>query len=166
MIKILVSACLMGEKVRFDGAHKRIDHPQFQKWQSENRLVLVCPEVIGGLSVPRPPAEIVGEGAGRGVLDGKAKVFTKQGEDVSEAFVRGAQRSLELAIEHQVGLAILKARSPSCGNIEVYDGTHSGTRISGSGTAAAALQAKGIRVFNEAQIDEAAAYLSTLTAVE
>tara|TARA_Y100000748_G_scaffold198771_1_gene166588 strand:+ start:2566 stop:3045 length:480 start_codon:yes stop_codon:yes gene_type:complete len=155
--KLLISACLLGQRVRYDGGG--FDPVQLLlDWQSEGRLVVVCPEVAGGLPTPRPPAEIPG-GQGALVLAGEQVVVTDQGEDVSAAFIRGAEQALALVRKHRIRYALLKARSPSCGNVENYDGSFSGVRVSGEGVTAAALRQAGVRVFNEEQLGELRALL-------
>jgi uncharacterized protein YbbK (DUF523 family) len=160
MEKILVSACLLGAKVRYHGGDAASLHPTLRRWQQEGRLVAVCPEVDGGLETPRPPAEIVGPDAGSGVVARVAFVRTSAGADVTRQFLAGAARTLETAQRERVRVAILKEGSPSCGSSFVYDGTFSGTRAAGTGVTAALLAQNGIRVFSEAEIDQAAAWLS------
>lgn len=153
MHKILVSRCLLGHRVRYDGgAHGPYD--LLQQWLDEGRVVALCPEVAGGLPTPRAPAEIAG-GQGAQVLDGCLPVLTIEGDDVTGAFVEGAQQALELVHEHGIRMALLKARSPSCGNLENYDGSFSGVRVAGEGVTAALLRRAGVRVFNEQQLAEA-----------
>lgn len=160
MHKILVSRCLLGHRVRYDGgAHGPYD--LLQQWLDEGRVVALCPEVAGGLLTPRPPAEIVG-GQGAQVLDGRLPVLTIDGADVTSAFVAGAQQALALVHEHGIRLALLKARSPSCGNLENYDGSFSGVRVAGEGVTAALLRRAGVQVFNEQQLDEARQALQVL----
>ena len=114
--------------------------------QSETvKLIPVCPEEAGGLSTPRPPAEIVG-GDGSDVLDGKAKVMTVDGTDVTEAYLKGAHHALQVAQSHGATRMILKARSPSCGCGDIYDGTFSGTLMSGDGVTTALLKRHGITI--------------------
>lgn len=113
----------------------------------------VCPEVAGGLGVPRPPAEIVG-----------GRVLTRAGDDVSSAFVAGAQHALELVRRFELRLALLKQRSPSCGSKEIYDGSFSGRVMAGEGLTAALLRANGVEVYDETQLDEVAARLQVLEA--
>lgn len=163
MIKILVSACLLGEKVRFDGGDKLVEDALMQRWHAEARLVPICPEMAGGLPTPRPPAEIQG-GTGVEVLAGDARVTTPDGTDVSAQFIAGAERTVALARASGARLAILKARSPSCGSVTVYDGSFASRQIPGRGVAAAALAAEGIAVFDEDHLAEAAAFLARLEA--
>lgn len=162
MEKILISACLLGERVRYDAGDVSCMHPALRVWAAEGRLVPVCPEVAGGLPVPRPPAEIQGPGGGPAVLAGTAQVHTTRGQDVTPAFLAGAQVALDAARRHRVRLAILKDDSPSCGSTRIHDGTFSGVRIPGMGATAALLRAAGIEVFPESDIEAAAARLAEL----
>lgn len=157
MDKILVSSCLLGQPVRYDGSAGGPFTP-LQRWQAEGRVVAVCPEVAGGLPTPRPPAEIPG-GQGAAVLAGELKVRTVDGDDVTPQFLRGAQLALQLVGQHGIRFAVLKARSPSCGNHENYDGTFSGRKVAGEGVTAAALKQAGVRVFNEDELEQLAALL-------
>ena len=152
--KVLVSACLLGQPVRYDG--RSSGHPDLlQTWQRERRVVPLCPEVAGGLPTPRPPAEIPG-GQGGAVLDGEAQVVTVGGEDVSAQFLAGARLALELVRRHGIRVAVLKSGSPSCGNRLVYDGTFSGTKVSGEGVTSALLRREGVLVFSELELEDAA----------
>lgn len=153
--KVLVSACLLGEAVRHDARHKLSTHPVLRRWQEERRLVRVCPEVEGGLPVPRPAAEIAGGAGGRRVLLGAAKVVDRHGNDVTAPFVRGAQAALALVERHRIGVAVLKARSPSCGPGESYDGTFSGALVDEPGVTAALLMSHGVLVFSEEELEAA-----------
>lgn len=158
--KILVSACLLGQQVRYDG--RASGHPDvLQRWQSEGLIVPLCPEVAGGLPTPRPPAEIPG-GQGRAVLDGDAQVVTVGGEDVSGQFLAGAQIALALVRRHGIRIAILKSGSPSCGNQLTYDGTFSGTKVAGEGVTTALLRREGVQVFSELELEAAAQALKAL----
>ncbi len=153
MEKVLVSRCLLGQPVRYDGgSHGPYD--VLAGWQVEGRVVPLCPEVAGGLATPRPPAEILG-GQGGQVLDGVRLVLTDAGDDVTTAFLAGASEARRLVQLHAIRIAVLKARSPSCGNLENYDGSFSGRKVAGSGVTAAALQRLGVLVFNETQLAEA-----------
>jgi uncharacterized protein YbbK (DUF523 family) len=163
MIKVLVSSCLLGERVRYHGGDAACASPILERWTTEGRLVPACPETAGGLLVPRPPAEIVG-GDGAAVLRGAASVGDGSGADVTAPFLQGARRTLELAIKDGVRLAVLKDGSPSCATTYIYDGSFRGQRDAGQGVTAALLSQAGIRLFNERQLDEAAAYLAELEA--
>ncbi len=140
---ILVSACLAGRACRFDGAANPDD--EVGRLVADGRAILVCPEEDGGLGTPRPPAEIVG-GDGHDVLDGRARVVTHAGDDVTDAYLAGARIALQTARRAGVRTAILKARSPSCGAGCVYDGSFTRTLRTGDGVTAALLQANGIEV--------------------
>jgi len=162
MEKILVSACLLGAKVRYHGGDAASDHPILRRWCDEGRLVVVCPERDGGLPTPRPPAEIVGPGAGAGVIARLAVVRTSTTIDVTEAFRRGAEIALDAVTQHRIRIAVLKDGSPSCGRSFVYDGSFSGARVDGLGVTTALLESHGVRVFDERSIDDAHAFLEQL----
>ncbi|MQY08415.1 hypothetical protein ACRB68_65220 [Actinomadura sp. RB68] len=146
--------------MRYDGAGKPVRDALFEGWRAEGRLVPFCPEVAGGLPVPRPPAEIVG-GGGAEVLDGTARVVTDTGADVTGAFLRGARLALDTARRAGARVAILKEGSPSCGSHRVHDGTFSGRKVAGDGVTAALLEREGIRVFSEDELPAVAAFLSS-----
>ncbi|AZD57683.1 Uncharacterized protein YbbK [Pseudomonas chlororaphis subsp. aurantiaca] len=161
MHKILVSRCLLGHRVRYDGGASG-PFDQLASWQAEGRVVALCPEVAGGLPTPRAAAEIPG-GQGGEVLDGLAQVITTEGEDVSAEFLSGARQALELVRKHGIRIAVLKANSPSCGNLLTYDGSFSGVKVSGEGVTAALLKRAGVQVFSELELTEAAAALAALS---
>ena len=160
--KILISACLMGARVRYHGGDAASDHQLLRQWLNEGRLVSACPEQDGGLPTPRPAAEIVGPGGGRAVLAGVAIVRTAAGADVTSSFRAGADHALDLVEQHRIRIAILKDGSPSCGSTNIHDGTFSGTRIAGVGVTAALLETHGVRVFSEREIDAAGEWLRQL----
>ena len=162
MERILVSSCLIGRPVRYDGAAKPVRGDLFETWRAEGRLVPFCPEVSGGLPVPRPPAEIVG-GDGHAVLDGTAQVRTESGTDVTAEFLRGAHLALQTAQRNGARIALLKDGSPSCGSTRIYDGTFTGTSIPGDGVTTALLKRAGIHVFAETDLPAANTLLQTLT---
>lgn len=161
MIRVLVSSCLLGQKVRYHGGDAQCESPILDRWLAEGRLVPTCPETAAGLTVPRSPAEIVG-GDGGAVLRGEAMVGDRAGLDITAAFVRGARIALDEARAHGVRLAVLKDGSPSCATSYIYDGTFRGQRGAGQGVTAALVAQEGIRVFSERQLDEADAYLRLL----
>jgi uncharacterized protein YbbK (DUF523 family) len=163
MIRVLVSSCLLGEPVRYHGGDAECVSDVLERWGREGRLVSACPETAAGLPVPRPPAEIAG-GDGHAVLEGEAFVGDSTGADVTAAFLQGARATLASARAHGVRLAILKDGSPSCATSYIHDGTFRSQRAPGQGVTAALLSEAGIRVFNERQIGEAAAYLQALEA--
>ena len=161
MIKILISACLLGERVRYHGGDAAVSNPVLERWRREGRLVPFCPEVAGGLPVPRPAAEIQGTG-GLAVLEGTARVITSAGADVTDPFLTGARAALEAAVRSGARVAVLKDGSPSCGSTEIYDGTFSGRRRAGVGATAALLAENQVRVFNEAELDAAQRFVAEL----
>ena len=146
---ILVSACLLNHPVRYtgDGNPCPLLLELLAKGKGEE-IFPFCPEVSGGLPTPRPPAEIK-VGTGDDVLQGKAKVVNKEGQDVTAAFIEGAQKCAQLCKEKGITVAILKQRSPSCGSKAIYDGTFSGKTIAGKGVTAALLTSLGIKVYGE-----------------
>ncbi|MQA84678.1 MAG: DUF523 domain-containing protein [Streptosporangiales bacterium] len=143
MEPVLVSACLAGAPCRYNARSKASD--EVTDLVRRGGAVAVCPEVVGGLGVPRRPAEIVG-GDGDDVLDGRARVVDDCGNDVTDAFLSGAERALDLARRAGAKTAVLTDRSPSCGSREIYDGTFGGTRRPGIGVTAALLARHGIEV--------------------
>jgi uncharacterized protein YbbK (DUF523 family) len=147
---ILVSACLLGTCCNHEGRASL--RPRVAQLSESSRLVPICPEMVGGLTTPRAAAEIVG-GDGADVLAGSASVRTADGDDVTAAYLLGASVAVDLARAVGATRAILKTRSPSCGTGEIYDGTYSRTRRSGSGVTAAALRAEGIDVVSDEDLD-------------
>ncbi|MEJ6003187.1 DUF523 domain-containing protein [Paucibacter soli] len=158
--KVLVSACLLGQPVRYDGLGQRSDSAVLQRWLDEGWVLPLCPELAGGLPVPRAPAEI-GAGAGGGaVLAGHARVIDAAGQDLTAAFVAGAEQALQAARQHGIRVAVLKEGSPSCGSARIYDGSFAARRVPGQGVSVALLRAAGIAVFSELQWLEADAWLA------
>ena len=119
-MKIMVSACLLGENCKYDGGNNR--NEALLNMLAGHEVIPVCPEVAGSLPVPRVPAEIV-----------NGRVVNRNGEVVDEAFRKGAERTLETAKREKPDLIILQSRSPSCGVKEIYDGTFTGKKIPGHG---------------------------------
>jgi uncharacterized protein YbbK (DUF523 family) len=152
--KILVSACLMGHAVRYDGRSKPLIHPAIDRWREEGRLVTICPEMSAGMVVPRPPAEISDGAAGEDVLGGTARVMEISGGDVTDGFRQAAENALVLARETGCRYALLIDGSPSCGSGFIYDGTFSGGRHPGDGVTAALLKRAGIEVYSDREIDQ------------
>ncbi|MDO5041680.1 MAG: DUF523 domain-containing protein [Peptoniphilus sp.] len=136
MQKILVSACLLGCNCKYNGGNNRTE--DVVKLSDEYQLIGFCPEVAGGLKIPRDPSEIRGE-----------KVVNAKGEDVTEYFKRGAKLALAKCREENIEIAILKERSPSCGSEFLYDGTFSGKVVKGRGVTTGLLESCGIRVLSE-----------------
>ena len=142
MKKILISACLLGERCRYDGKSKPMEKDLIDKLKREYMLFPVCPEVMGGLSTPRKPCEICGECA-----------VTADGTDCTSEYRKGAETVLKIALENTVDFCILKSKSPSCGNEYVYDGSFSGTLVKGVGITADLLEKSGFVIYNETQTD-------------
>lgn len=139
-MKLLVSACLLGVRCRYDGTGK--PHPLLKPLAERHQLVPACPEQLGGLPTPRPPAERRG-----------CRVVTAEGADVTEGYRRGAEETLALCRRLGCEAAILKERSPSCGRGAIYDGSFSGTLTAGNGVAAALLEENGVPVYGESEIE-------------
>ena len=146
----LVSACLLGIPAAYDGRGRPM--MELVALAAQGQAVPVCPEVAGGLSIPRPPAEIVG-GSGEDVLDGRARVVTADGQDVTAAYLKGAEVALAAARRCGARVAVLKARSPSCGSRQIYDGSHTGCLVPGQGVAAALLRRAGLHVVSEERFE-------------
>ncbi|APX74775.1 Uncharacterized conserved protein [Achromobacter insolitus] len=163
---VLVSSCLLGNPVRYDGRGVSHDNPVLARWREEGRVVVVCPEMAGGMPVPRPPAEIEPAADAAAVLAGRARVVAVSGEDVTAPFVQGAQAALATARKHAIGIAVLKEGSPSCGSGYVYDGHFAGRRQPGVGVTAALLARAGLCVFSEKQWQEAQDCLARLEAAD
>ncbi len=164
MEKILISACLLGERVKYHGGHALVENSTLDQWRKEERLVIICPEVSAGFPTPRRPSEIIGGGDGEDVLSQSAKILNHDGTDVTDGYIAGAKNALALAIQHQIKIAILKENSPSCGSSLIYDGTFTGKKRSGKGTTSALLAANGIRIFSEFEIHEALILITKLEA--
>ena len=158
--KLLVSACLLGNPVRYDGKAKNLDHEGLGQLLEQGRVIGFCPEVAGGLAVPRPAAECV-SGDGDAVIAGSARVETRAGEDVTNYFLAGAKQALTLCRQHDITLAVLTETSPSCGSGQIYDGSFSRQPIAASGVTTALLRQHGIRVFNQHQLNEAISCLAS-----
>lgn len=144
---IVISACLIGKRCRYDGGGFD-QYPELSRLVEAGQAVPVCPEQLGGLPTPRPPAEIQG-GDGSDVLEGRARITRADGTDVTKEFLAGARKTLEIARKHGATTAILKARSPSCGYKHIYAGSFDGHLKPGKGVTAALLEAEGLRVLDE-----------------
>ena len=140
-MRILVSGCLLGVCCRYDGVSKA--HPGVLELMKKHELIPVCPEQLGGLETPRPPAERQG-----------SQITAKTGADVTAQYRRGAEEALKLYRLLGCDAGVLKERSPSCGCGEVYDGTFTGTLVSGDGVTAELLKENGIPVYGESRIGE------------
>ena len=138
MEKVIISACLLGVRCRYDGKSNKLPEETLEMLRERYELIPVCPECYGGLTTPRTPSERLGGG-----------VVSKTGADVTEQFQRGAEAALYLAGLFGAKLAILKKNSPSCGSGTIYDGTFTGTIVSGDGVTAELLKKNGITVIDE-----------------
>ena len=134
-MKILVSGCLLGHCCRYDGKHMR--NEKVIEYLKDKEYIVICPEVMSGMTTPRHPSEIVGD-----------KVMSNTGVDVTDFYEKGAQIALELALKHQCTKAILKEYSPSCGVHSIYDGSFSGKKIKGRGRTTQLLIENGIEVIS------------------
>lgn len=150
-MKILISGCLLGINCKYDGKNNLAD--KALKLFREGIAIPICPEQLGGQSTPREPHEIINS-TGAEVLDGRGFVKGSEGDDSTEEFIRGAYETLKIAKECGAKVAILKARSPSCGLGIVYDGSFSGSKKDGNGVTAELLIRNGIEVYTEENIDE------------
>lgn len=146
---ILVSSCLAGNPVRYNGT-SCLDST-IQRLIDEKKAIPICPELLGGFVTPREPAEIVG-GNGLDVLVGTAKVIERSGNDVTELYLIGAKKTLEIAKEMNVKYVVLKEYSPSCGGKEIYNGAFIGEKIDGMGVTTALLESNGIKVISELEL--------------
>lgn len=140
-MNILVSACLMGLRVRYDGGSNEKD--DILSLMDKHHLIPVCAEVFGGLPTPRVPAERVGD-----------QVVSREGKDVTEQYLRGAEEVCRLAALYGCTLAILKEKSPSCGHGRIYDGTFTRTLTDGDGVLAERLLKMGVRVVGESGVPD------------
>lgn len=141
MKNILISACLCGAACRYDG--KSCSYPQVEKLKEKYNLIPVCPEVLGGLPIPRIPSERRGD-----------RVVNASGDDVTENYKSGAFAVYDAAKKHCCEIAVLKEKSPACGTHMIYDGTFSRTLVLGRGVCAEYLMGKGIAAFSEEEIEK------------
>lgn len=141
MPRFIVSACLAGLSCRYDGSTSA--NPDVAKLVAARRAIPVCPEALGGLPIPRPACEI---------RDGR--VYSVDGEDMTDVYLIGAQKALRIAREHGCTAAILKNRSPSCGVDKIYDGTFSKQLVPGNGILADLLRREGFTLFTEDHLPE------------
>ncbi|MBG2876565.1 DUF523 domain-containing protein [Proteus alimentorum] len=151
--KILVSACLMGFKVRYNGTEKARLNTVLEQWQQEQRLVIHCPELAAGLPTPRASAEIAGFN-GDQVMQNSAKVIESTGNDVTAHYQLAAWLALRTALDSNCIVALFTDKSPTCGSQYIYDGNFSGVIKQGEGVATALLRQHGIKVFSENQLEE------------
>ena len=161
--KILMSACLLGKRVRYDGRSLPVADVILEQWLAEGRILSVCPEVEAGMGIPRPPAEIIG-GDGDSVLEHNATVIESHGQDVTGYFEKGAHIALALCQRNNIKIAVLADSSPSCGSTTIYDGTFTGVKRSGVGVTTALLRKHGIQVFSQHDIPKANEALQVVSA--
>lgn len=147
-MNVLVSACLLGVNCRYNGIPKEDGAVKALLSGEDITLIPVCPEQLGGLSTPRTPSERKGDG-----------VVSSEGEDRTETFLRGAEETLRIAKLYGCEAALLKERSPSCGNKAVYDGSFTGTVIQGEGVTAELLRKNGVKVYGESELSEFLEYV-------
>lgn len=148
---ILVSACLLGHKVKYNGGSN--DNGLLQEYNAQGRFVAVCPECFAMLPVPRPPMEIQ-YGTGRKLIEGRARAVDATGRDLTSSLLLGAQKILRIAEAYHAEVAIFKEGSPSCGVHRIYDGTFSGRKIQGAGAATELLRQHGLTVYSESDMTE------------
>lgn len=137
--KILVSACLLGTNCKYDGNNNKND--KVLNYLKDKEIIPICPEILGGLTTPRNPSEIVGD-----------KVITNNNKDVTKEYKKGAEETLYLAKLLNVNKALLKESSPSCGSNKIYDGTFTHNKINGMGITARLLKENGIEIISEEEI--------------
>lgn len=162
MEKILISACFLGNPVRYDGTALDVAlkagleaQSIIDAWQERGRLVSICPEVAGGLPTPRPAAEIYQTGQAN-------RIVTGSGEDVTEEFTRGAELALRLCQQQDIKIAVLTESSPSCGSSSIYNGEFENVKIPGEGVTTALLRNHGIKVFSQFDLAATQTYLIDL----
>jgi uncharacterized protein YbbK (DUF523 family) len=143
---IIVSACLAGANCRYDGC--LIENKLIKKLVASRQAMPLCPEVMGGRTVPRAPAEIKG-GAGENVLTGKVKIIDKDNNDVTQEILNGVKYVVAAAKRMGVKIFILKTKSPTCGYGEIFDGTFTGKLVPGNGVLTDALLKEGIKIYTE-----------------
>ncbi len=143
---------MLGEPVRYNGTGATTIDPIILQWQQEDRLIPVCPEILAGLSTPRLSAEIQ-------ITNNDQEVLDIMGNNITDLFVLGAQKTLELVKQYNIKMAIMKARSPSCGNLQIYDGSFSNKLIAGTGVTTSLLLEHGCKVFNEEQLQQAKQFI-------
>ncbi len=143
---IVVSACIAGVSCRYDGTSRLQEN--ILKLVAQRKAIPLCPEMLGGRKVPREPVEII-NGTGEDVLDRKAFVKDKHGNDVTEEILQGVKEFVLTVERLGVKMVILKTKSPTCGYGKIYDGTFNNILKDGNGVLAAALKRKGITIYTE-----------------
>lgn len=143
---ILISACLVGQNVRYDGGNKL--NNELKTLVDQGLAKPICPEILGGLTTPRNPAEIVG-GDGFDVLENKAKIIDNQGNNVTDEYINGAIKALDICKKMKCKTLILKSDSPTCSSQNIYSGQFDGSKKQGIGIFAALLIKNGIQIYDE-----------------
>lgn len=160
-IKILISSCLFGDKVRYDGKGAEFKHYFLKELLEKNQVIKCCPEILAGFHAPRKPAEIRSKtGCYTNVVD--LMVVQNDGIDVTDKFLLGAKKTLEIVLKNGIRMAILKDKSPSCGSVVTYDGTFSGKLIPGRGILSLLLMENNIAVFPAEHMQEAIMYYNNV----
>ena len=150
-IKVLISACLLGDNVKYSGGNNLTPELVTLLEKYNVKIVKICPECFAGLPIPRVPSEIRGD-----------KVYGKNGRDITKEFLVGAEKTYQVAKNKEIDFAILKERSPSCGNSYIYDGSFSGKVIQGQGLTVRKLNEENIVIFSEENLEEIEKYLQVL----
>ena len=150
-IKVLISACLLGDNVKYSGGNNLTPELVTLLEKYRVKIVKICPECFAGLPIPRVPSEIRGD-----------KVYGKDGRDITKEFLVGAEKTYQVAKNKEIDFAILKERSPSCGNSYIYDGSFSGKVIQGQGLTVRKLNEENIVIFSEENLEEIEKYLQVL----
>ena len=159
--KVLISGCLLGEKIRYDGSDFYVKSNFIIDLQNEGLVIPFCPELAAGMLIPRLPAEI-NQGEGKDVVYGNSKVIEINGKDVTRYFLEGAKKFEEIAKRENIKMVILKDGSPSCGSNFIYDGKFAGETKKGKGVSASILEFNGIKTFSENNLEEARSYYLNL----
>jgi uncharacterized protein YbbK (DUF523 family) len=153
LTKLLISGCLFGDDVRYDGKNSSLNQNElYNKLKKQVQLVPFCPEVEGGLPTPRAPSEIQSTNP--------YIIKNKNGEDTTKYFIDGAQKTLELCIKNDIKIALLKSKSPSCSNDTIYDGKFNKNLLKQNGVTASLLLKNNIQVFNENELEKLLIYLN------
>ena len=150
-IKVLISACLLGDNVKYSGGNNLTPELVTLLEKYNVKIVKICPECFAGLPIPRVPSEIRGD-----------KVYGKDGRDITKEFLVGVEKTYQVAKNKEIDFAILKERSPSCGNSYIYDGSFSGKVIQGQGLTVRKLNEENIVIFSEENLEEIEKYLQVL----
>ena len=141
MDKIIVSSCILGNNTKYNGGNNY--NPLVERLKGKYIIIPICPEVMGGLGIPRIPSERIND-----------RVINKNGDDVTNNYLLGLDKVLKLIENEEIKYAVLKDGSPSCGSKYIYDGTFTGNKIYGMGITAEDLSKLGIKIITEREIEE------------